>query len=79
VLQQQEINAAVAAQGALQHVFSLEDIDNREAMNISIGGGNSVDLIDFSLNLGNGSVGYLNSTVSRRAIMGKSVGLWGSL
>jgi hypothetical protein len=79
VLQQQEINAAVAAQGALQHVFSLEDMDNREAMNISIGGGSSVDLIDFSLNLGNGSVGYLNSTVSRRAIMGKSVGLWGSL
>jgi hypothetical protein len=80
VLQQEEIDAAVTAQGALQHVFSLEDLNNREAMNISIGGGNSVDLIDFSINLGNGSVGYLNnSTLSRRAIVRRSMHLWYAL
>jgi hypothetical protein len=79
VLQQEDINGAISAQGALQHVFTLDDLSNKVAANLSIGGGNTVDLLGFSINMGNGSVGWLNSSVSRRTILGRSVNLLDNL
>ncbi|KAE9372639.1 hypothetical protein N431DRAFT_505000 [Stipitochalara longipes BDJ] len=79
VLQQEDIDNAVTAQSELQHLFALNDLSNTVARNISIGGGNTVDLLRFSINLGNGTVGTLNNTVSRRAIMGRSANLWAVL
>lgn len=76
VLQQEDVNSAINAQSALQHVFSLEDLSNNVAANLSIGGGNTVDLVGFRVDLGNGSEGGLNSSVSRRAILGRSVNLF---
>lgn len=82
VLQQEQIDAAVSAQSALQRFFSGagQGFTNQAASNVSLGGGNSVDLLDFAVDLGNGSVGAANSgaqgekrTVSAR---GRSVPLW---
>jgi len=76
VLQQEDIDNAVTAQSELQHVFALNELSNYAARNISIGGGNTVDLTALSINLGNGTVGS-NGTVSKRSVLGRSVGLWG--
>jgi hypothetical protein len=79
VLQQEDIDNAVTAQSELQHAFSLDELSNKAARNVSIGAGNTVDLISFSINLGNGTVGTLNSSVTRRAVLGRSANLWGVL
>ena len=76
VLQQEDIDSAVEAQSELQHVFSLDDLSNEAAKNLSIGGGNTVDLVKYRLNLGNGTEGGLSGTLSRRGMIGRSVNLW---
>jgi hypothetical protein len=81
VLQQEDIDNAVTAQSELQHVFGQDGLSVGAARNLSIGGGNTVDLVEYRLNLGNGTEGGLNSTLSRRAILGRSanVNLWTGL
>jgi hypothetical protein len=79
VLQQEDIDSAVEAQSELQHVFSLDELTNSAAKNLSIGGGNTVDLVEYRLNLGNGTEGGLNGTLSRRGLMGRGTGLLGVL
>jgi hypothetical protein len=79
VLQQEDIDSAIGAQSALQHVFSLNNLSNKLAANLSLGGGNSIDLLGFSLDLGNGSVGWLNGSASKRAMPRRSLNLFGSL
>jgi len=77
VLQQDEVESAITAQTALQHFFSLESFQNQAAQNLSLGNGNSVNLLDFSINLGNGSVGSSNASVTKRTLSGRrSVVLW---
>lgn len=78
MLQQETMDAAVTAQSELQHVFELDDLSNSVARNLSIGGGNSVDLVAYSLSVGNGDLGSLNSTLSRRALVGRGM-VWGVL
>jgi hypothetical protein len=79
ILQQEDINAAISAQSALQHVFSLDDLSNHVAANISIGGGNTVNLLGFAVDVGNGSMGSLNGSVSKRTMLGRSVRLFDNL
>jgi hypothetical protein len=79
VLQQEDIDNAVTAQGQLQHAFSLNDLSNKVARNMSIGAGNTVDLLTFTINLGNGTQWGLNGSVTRRAILGRSANLWSFL
>jgi hypothetical protein len=79
VLQQEDIDNAVTAQGQLQHAFSLNDLSNKVARNLSIGAGNTVDLLTFTINLGNGTQWGLNGSVTRRAILGRSANLWSFL
>jgi hypothetical protein len=77
VLQQEALDSAVAAQTNLQHFFSLESFTNKAAENISLGNGNSANLLDFSVNLGNGSVGSANASTTKRSLTGRrSINLW---
>jgi hypothetical protein len=84
VLQQEDIDNAVTAQSKLQQKFG-DGLTVGDARNLSIGvgpGGNTIDLVDYRLNLGNGtSEGGLNSTLTRRVIFGRSGNgnLWGGL
>jgi len=64
VLQQENLDNAVTAQGQLQKFFNQESFENLAAMNVSMGGGNTVNLVEFKLDLGNGTVGEKN-TVTR--------------
>ena len=77
MLQQEEIDAAVSAQSALQKFFSGtgQGFTNQAAGNVSLGGGNTVDLLDFAVDLGNGSVGAANSSVEKRTLSGRSIPL----
>jgi hypothetical protein len=79
VLQQEDIDNAVLAQSQLQHAFSLNDLSNKVARNVSIGAGNTVDLLTFTINLGNGTQWGSNGSVTRRAILGRSANLWSFL
>jgi hypothetical protein len=78
ILQQENLDNAVTAQGALQHFFSLESFENMAAVNVSLGNGNNANLLAFSLNLGNGSVGTPNVTAmsTKRSLTGRSGLLW---
>jgi hypothetical protein len=78
ILQQENLDNAVTAQGALQHFFSLESFENMAAVNVSLGNGNNANLLAFSLNLGNGSVGAPNATAmtTKRSLTGRSGLLW---
>ncbi|KAA8569909.1 hypothetical protein EYC84_002249 [Monilinia fructicola] len=61
VLQQENLDNAVTAQGQLQKFFNQQSFENLAAMNVSMGGGNSVNLVEFKLDLGNGTVGQKNT------------------
>ena len=79
-LQQDNFDDAVNAQSNFQHVFNLQTFTNAAAKNISLGNGNSVNLLEFKVDLGNGSVGRGgNSTSSKRSLMGRSTNLWNAL
>ncbi|TGO60150.1 hypothetical protein BOTNAR_0150g00010 [Botryotinia narcissicola] len=64
VLQQENLDNAVSAQGELQKFFNQQSSENLSAMNVSMGGGNTVNLVEFKVDLGNGTVGQKN-TVSK--------------
>jgi hypothetical protein len=77
VLQQETLDSAESAQSSLQHFFSLESFTNMAAQNVSLGNGNTANLLDFSINLGNGSVGSANASVTKRSLTGRrSINLW---
>lgn len=82
MLQQEDIDNAVTAQSKLQQKFG-DGLTVGDARNLSISvapGGNTIDLVGYRLNLGNGSwEGGLNGTLSRRAILGRGGGLGGGL
>lgn len=82
ILQQEELNAAITAQTALQHFFSVQAFTNMAAANVSLGNGNLVDLLTFTVNAGNGTVGGRNvSAVGKRweerQLSRRSIRLWG--
>jgi len=67
VLQQEDVDAAVSAQSHLQHFFSLESFTNAAASNISLGGVNMINLLGFTIDVGNGTVGSAAANISRRS------------
>jgi hypothetical protein len=76
ILQQKNLEQATNAQGTLQHFFSLESFTNAAAQNVSVGGNNFVNLVGFSVNTGNGSVGAANSSLTKRSSWEENVRLW---
>lgn len=76
VLQQAQLDAAVSAQSSLQHFFSSQTSTNSEAANIDLGNANTANLIDFSINLGNGSVGSYNASLARRKVGARMARIW---
>ncbi|KAH8686145.1 hypothetical protein BGZ60DRAFT_523403 [Tricladium varicosporioides] len=76
VLQQETLDSAVAAQSALQKFFDPLSFTNRAAMNISLGNGNTINLVGFTLDVGNGTIGKNSSTKARRAIPRRSSNIW---
>jgi hypothetical protein len=85
VLQQEQLNNAVNAQSAIQAFFDASAFTNRAAMNVSLGNGNTINLVNFSLDLGdgNGSVGSntttTTTTTSRRSVHRRNRYLWTSV
>lgn len=73
ILQQTTLDEAASAQSTLQHFFSLESFTNKAAMNVSLGNGAFTDLVGFSVNVGNGSIGAKNASVTRRMV---GMGMW---
>lgn len=78
VLQQEQLDSAVSAQSALQKFFAPDSFNNNAAMNISLGNGNSINLVSFSVEVGNGTVGAKSSSSSRRHLHGRRARLWTS-
>ncbi|ESZ99557.1 hypothetical protein SBOR_0122 [Sclerotinia borealis F-4128] len=64
VLQQENLDNAVTAQGQLQKFFNQQSFENLAAMNVSMGGGNTINLVEFKVDLGDETVGQRN-TVTR--------------
>jgi len=75
VLQQEQLDNAVSAQTALQKFFSAESFTNRAAMNVSLGNSNSVNLVTFAVDVGNGTVGARNNSLSKRYLDGQAADL----
>lgn len=70
ILQQVTVEDAIIAQGALNGFFKLGSYTNLAALNVSVGAGRVVDLLNFSVDAGAGPVGSRNSvavTQRRRA------------
>lgn len=80
VLQQEQLDAAVSAQSQLQRFFNLDSSTNEAAQNVSLGDGNSINLLDFTVSLGSGSVGSVNASTTKRSFTGRrSLNLWSHL
>ncbi|KAK2629807.1 hypothetical protein QTJ16_000627 [Diplocarpon rosae] len=57
ILQQETLEKAITAQGALQGFFELPSVTNLAARKVNVGGGNVVDLVGGWVDVGEGSVG----------------------
>jgi hypothetical protein len=66
VLQQDSLDSAVTAQTQLQKFFSTDSTTNSAASNFSIGSDITVNMVSFSLDLGNGTVGGTGQTLSSK-------------
>jgi hypothetical protein len=65
LLQEDDLTTASTAQTQLQTFFNKQNVTNSDALNVTLGGGNSANLVDLSVQLGNGtSFGGLNETAS---------------
>lgn len=67
VLQQDSVTDASTAQTALQSFLSSSSATIASASNVTLGPGNSIDLVNFRVDAGTGLVGSRNSAVLRRA------------
>jgi len=66
ILQQENINNAATAQTDIQSFLTSSSSTNTKAQNISIGNGNTLDLVNFAVNVGNGTVSAKTATASKR-------------
>lgn len=66
VLQQESLANAEDAQVALEKVFTANTITDEAARNVSLSNGNSINLVGFSVDVGNGTVGTRSNSISRR-------------
>jgi hypothetical protein len=65
LLQEDDLGVASTAQSHLQSFFDTVNTTNQDALNVTLGGGNTANLVEFSMQLGNGtSFGGLNQTAS---------------
>ena len=65
LLQEDDLGTASTAQNYLQSFFDTKNTTNADALNVTLGGGNSANLVDLSVQLGNGtSFGGINETAS---------------
>jgi hypothetical protein len=65
LLQEDDLTTASTAQTQLQTFFNKENVTDSDALNVTLGGGNSANLVDLSVQLGNGtSFGGSNETAS---------------
>lgn len=67
VLQQDSVADASTAQTALQSFLSSSSATIASASNVTLGTGNSIDLVNFRVDAGTGLVGSRNSATLRRA------------
>lgn len=67
VLQQDSVADASTAQTALQAFLSSSSSTIAGASNVTLGPGNSIDLVNFRVDAGTGLVGSRNSAMLRRA------------
>jgi hypothetical protein len=84
VLQQKQLDNAASAQTAIQSFFDASAFTNRAAMNVSLGNGNTINLVGFSLDLGDGQAVGANVTTttpstSRRSVHRRNRTLWSSV
>jgi hypothetical protein len=56
ILQENALDSAITAQSNLQKFFSQQSFENLAALNVSMGSGGSVNLVEFRVVLGNGTV-----------------------
>ena len=65
LLQEDDLDTASTAQNHLQNFFDIQNTTNKDALNVTLGGGNSANLVDLSVQLANGTFyGGLNETAS---------------
>lgn len=63
LLQEDDLDVASTAQSNLQTFFNAQKSTNKDALNVTLGGGNSANLVELSVQLGNGTMfGGLNET-----------------
>ncbi|EPE31974.1 hypothetical protein GLAREA_12056 [Glarea lozoyensis ATCC 20868] len=84
VMQEKQLDSAVNAQTFIQAFLDTTAFTNRAAMNVSIGNGNTINLIGLSLDLadGKGLIGSNTTTATttpRRSVRRKNRVLWGSV
>ena len=72
ILQQENIEKASVAQNLFQRFFNSDIATNKGAQNISLGGTNSANLVDFKLSSGGEIVGSLNTS----ALIQRQIRLW---
>lgn len=75
ILQQDTLTDATTAQSTLQMFFSSATTTISSASNISLGAGNSIDLVNFHIDAGLGLVGSMPSTSSKREFQ-EGIDLW---
>ncbi|CAG8976815.1 hypothetical protein HYALB_00009079 [Hymenoscyphus albidus] len=64
IMQQKNLDNAVTAQSSIQSFISKTTYTNQAAMNIELGNNNTINLVAFTVNVGNGAVGRNRSTSS---------------
>ncbi|RDL35908.1 Uncharacterized protein BP5553_06520 [Venustampulla echinocandica] len=79
VLQEEQLDHAVNAQSALQKFFDLQSYTNLAAMNISLGNGNTVNLLGFTIDLGSGLVGNQSTSKTSGSMKSRKRNLWATL
>jgi hypothetical protein len=63
LLQEDDLDVASKAQNYLQSFFDAQKRTNKDALNVTLGSGNSANLVELSIQLGNGTMfGGLNET-----------------
>lgn len=68
IMQQKSLDNAVTAQSSIQSFISKQAFTNRAAMNITLGNSNTINLVAFTMDIGNGTVGK-NRTASSKTKM----------
>ncbi|UNI24135.1 hypothetical protein JDV02_009908 [Purpureocillium takamizusanense] len=81
ILQEESVNAAETAQTGMQALFSRasssktrlnDQVTEKEAKKVAIGGDNTINLVDFTVDVGKGPIGRKNINRSSERVVGAS-------